>query len=162
MVTRMCGGLLDHRRPLCGRSIAGADGRSDPGCLEPTLLGQAADFAPGLGQIQMDVGTQCLERRDVDDPDLVGKRALEPLAEQLIERVQESRQGLCPSRWALRSERLGRPNGFPAEALGRGGFAKTVLETSGRQSDGTRTAASEKYIRNGSVTRTVRLASRLR
>src|SRR6476661_5678129 len=79
----------------------------------------------------MDVGTERLERRHVDDPGLVGKRALESLAEQLIERVQESRQGLARSRWRCNESVPARPNRFPAEALGRGGFAKTVLKPAG-------------------------------
>jgi hypothetical protein len=53
--------LSEHGRPLGRRSVARANRRGNPGGLEPHLFGQPADLSPGLGQVEMDVGAQCLE-----------------------------------------------------------------------------------------------------
>jgi hypothetical protein len=43
----------------------------------------------------MNVGAQRLERRDVDDPYLPRERALECLAQQLVDLYKESGEGLA-------------------------------------------------------------------
>src|SRR5215203_3484973 len=55
-----------HGRTLGGRGVTRSDGGSDPGSLETRFLCQAADLSPGFGQIQVNVGAESLERRDVD------------------------------------------------------------------------------------------------
>jgi hypothetical protein len=76
----------------------------------------------------MDVGAQCLERRDVDDPRLIGKRGFDPFTEQPIQLLQERCQGLAGPR---RSRDQGMPtlaDGLPAELLGWGRLAEPLFE----------------------------------
>src|SRR6476661_5290001 len=123
--------LLDHRRAFRGRSISGADRRSDPRCFESAFLCQPPDLAPWLREIQMDIGAESLEGRDVDHPRFVGERAVQTFAEQLIERVEEGRQGL--SRASRRRDEAvsATTNRFPAQPLRGSGFAKTLLKPAG-------------------------------
>ena len=96
VVTRMCGGV----RSIAARSrltvvspvrtaavIAAARGRAPRATLR--------DAAPRLGEVLVDVGAQRLQRRDVDDADLVGQRRAEPFLEERVERGQERRERLA-------------------------------------------------------------------
>ncbi len=95
VVTRMCGGVRRiAARSDCG-GVAGPHGRGDARRLDAHRLGELADAAPRLRQVLVDVGAQRLERRDVDDPDLVRKRRRHPLAHQVVDGSQEGRERLA-------------------------------------------------------------------
>ena len=64
-----------HRRALGLRRVAGADGRGDAGAGSAVALGVLPDAAARLREVLVDVGAQRLQRRDVDDPDLIRQRA---------------------------------------------------------------------------------------
>ena len=85
-----------HRGPLAGRGVARADRRGDARRGQTRTLGGGADAAPRLGQVFMDIGAQRLERRDVDDADLVGQGAAQSFLKQVVESRQKG--GECLAR----------------------------------------------------------------
>ena len=121
----------EHGRALGGGRVAGADGGGDPRGAEPHLFRQAADLAPGLRQVPVDVGAQRLERGDVEDPGLLRQRPGQALAQQQVQLYKESGEGLAGAGG-------GRDQGVPAGAdrvpalpLGAGRLAQPLGEPAG-------------------------------
>src|SRR4051794_31610543 len=125
------GWLLQHGGTFGGRRVARADGGGDARRLDPALFCQPPDLSARLCQIQMDVRAQRFERRDVDHPGLVGKGSIQTFPEELVQRVQECRQGLSGPGRSGNQRMLSVPNGLPPPALRRGWLAKSALEPAG-------------------------------
>jgi hypothetical protein len=79
----------------------------------------------------VDVGAQRLERRDVDDADLVGQRTAKPFLHQVIDRRQECRERLA--RAGRRGDERVPPlaNGRPPAQLRRRGIAQRFGKPAG-------------------------------
>ena len=85
----------EHRGAFGLRRVAGPHRDRDPRRLESCRFGRLPDAAPRLGQVLVNVGAQGLEWRHIHDAHFVGQRLLEPLAKQVVERVEERRQRLA-------------------------------------------------------------------
>src|SRR5256885_1100326 len=68
-----------HRGALATRRVAAPDGGSD---LD--LRRKGMNLAARLSEVLVDVGRERLERRDVDDPHLVGQARFQSFAHELI------------------------------------------------------------------------------
>ena len=101
------------------------------GIPRPGGLGQAANLPPRLGQVLVDVGGQGLEGRHVDDSDLVGQRAREGFAQEVVERAQERGEGLARARGRRDQGVRAGPDRFPAALLRGGRPAYAVSEPFG-------------------------------
>ena len=111
--------LAQHGGTIGLGGVAGSHGRGDAWSLDPERLGHPPNATPGLGEVSVDVGAQCFERRHVDDPDLVGKRRAKTFLQQVVERCQECRERLAGS-GRRRDERISPlTNRDPAELLRR-------------------------------------------
>ena len=89
------------------------------------------DLAARLSEVLVDVGRERLERRDVDDPHLVGQARIQPFAQELIERRQKGGERLAGA-GRRRDQRVGAAaNGGPAVELSVRGFG-----TAGRKAAG--------------------------
>ena len=97
-IQRLRGGHQDvgrrahHRGPLSLRRIAGSHGSGDPGRLQPGLYCQAVNAGARLREVLVNVRAERLERRHVDDADLVGQRRCETLFKQRIDGGEEGRE----------------------------------------------------------------------
>ena len=87
-----------HRRPRRRRRVAGAHRRGDARRRQAGGSSQAMDALARLGQVLVDVGAERLQRRHVDDADLVGQRRHLPFREQAVDRGQKRRQRLARAR----------------------------------------------------------------
>jgi hypothetical protein len=79
----------------------------------------------------MDVGTERLEGRDVDHPDLIREWPLQTLTEELVERVQEggqsfSRAGRCRDQGVTTGSDC-----LPAKPLRRRWLTESLVEPAG-------------------------------
>ena len=95
VVTRMCGGVLQHRRALGGVRVAGPEQHANIHVGELSRRELLADPLQRLGQILLDVGRQGLQRRDVDDLGLVPQCSLEALSQQPVDRGEKRGEGLA-------------------------------------------------------------------
>ena len=95
VVTRMCGGVRSIAARSAWRRIAGPHGRGDPRRAQPGLFGQAVNARARLREVLVDVGAERLERRHVDDADLVRQRRRVTLFEQRVDGGEERRQRLA-------------------------------------------------------------------
>ena len=117
VVTRMCGGVRSiAARSDCVvspvRTAAVILGASKPGCFcEP------ANAVARLGEVLVDVGAQRLQRRDVDDPDLVRQRRGTALFEKRVDRGEERRERLARAGRRGDERVAAGGNGLPAAQL---------------------------------------------
>ena len=73
---RMSGGVAGDLAAVLGGRVAGAAGDGDPGRLVAEPLGRQADAGERGTEVALDVVGQCLERGDVEDPDVAGLASL--------------------------------------------------------------------------------------
>ena len=126
-----------HRRALVLRRVAAAHRRGDLDRGVAHRLGERVDFAARLGQVLVDVRRQRLQRRDVDDPHLVGQsRQLGRLAEQLVDRGQERGERLAGAGRRRDQRVLAAPDGAPAFGSGRRSARRSGCPTSAAGRDG--------------------------
>ena len=71
VVTRMCGGAAAHAVALEGRGVARAHGVADRDVVDAQLEQLVADAGERLLEVLLDVVRERLQRRDVEDVDLV-------------------------------------------------------------------------------------------
>ena len=87
-------GRAQHRSAARRGRVPGAHRGTDADGGQPRLHGPLADGGERLLEVLVDVGAERLEGRDVEDPHFVLKTMLEPLAQQLVDGVQEGGQRL--------------------------------------------------------------------
>ena len=109
--------LPQHRRSLGGGRVTSSDGSGDRRFAEASLGRQATDALPRLLEVLVDVRAQSLERRNVEDADLVREGSRQALGKQVVQGRQKRR------------ERLARPGGRCDE-----GVAARRVQTSSRAS----------------------------
>ena len=91
----------DMRRPAMhagafgGRGVAGPDPGADFDLGQAQRRELRADAGERRLEVAVDVVRQRLQRRDIDDMRLVGQRALEALADEIVERGEEGRERLA-------------------------------------------------------------------
>ncbi len=85
----------EHRLPRRRRRVAGAHGGGDCRRRQSESRGLGRNCRTRGRQVRVDVAAQRLERRHVDDADLVGQRRLQPFGEQFVEGDQERGQRLA-------------------------------------------------------------------
>ena len=95
VVTRMCGGVRSIAARSAARGVAGPHGGRDPRRRKPGRFGQALNAGARLGEVLVDVRAERLERRHVEDADLVRQRRRETLLEQRVDGGEERRQRLA-------------------------------------------------------------------
>jgi hypothetical protein len=118
--------------PLGSGCVSRPDGGSDSGRVSPELLfRQAADRTTGLGEVQVDIRTQCLEWRHVDHASLVGKRPLKAFSEELVQRVEKGGEGLSGTSGCCDQGVAPRTDGVPTEPLRSGRLTESILEPAG-------------------------------
>ena len=91
------GRRAEHGGALGLAGIAGPHGRRDPRRGDAQRFRALRDAAARQREILVDVGAERLERRHVDDSDLVGQRPAQPFLKQTVERRQKRRQRLARS-----------------------------------------------------------------
>ena len=84
----------EHRLPRRGRRVAGAHGGGDGRRRQSERRRLGRNCRARRRQVRVDVAAQRLERRHVDDADLVGQRRLQSFGEQVVEGDQERGQRL--------------------------------------------------------------------
>jgi hypothetical protein len=120
--------LAQHPGARGGRRVAGADGDADLGELLAVLLEAVLQLGERQLEVALDVVVERLERRDVEEMDRVGERRLQTVGDELVELVQERREGLAGAGWG-KDEGIGAGgDGGPAGALGRGWLAEGLGE----------------------------------
>ena len=111
----------------------------EAGHVDPVRLAEPADTAARLSQVLVDVGAQCLQRRDIDDANFIGQRRDTALADQVVDRRQKRGERLAGPGWrgdervsAGSNRNLTRPKTdaprVPAAALRRCGLTKRFQE----------------------------------
>ena len=123
--------VLEHRRPLAGRRVAGADRCGDSGRAEAHFLRQPPDLAARLRQVTVDVGAQGLERRDVEHPGLVREIPGEALAQEQIQLEEEGGESLTGAGGSGDQGMATGTDRIPAFALGSGRLTEPLGEPPG-------------------------------
>ena len=117
-----------HRRALGLRRVSRPHGRRDARRGQAGLFRKLTDAAARLAEVLDDVGAQRLERRYVDDPDLIRQWAAKSFLKQVVERSEECGERLAGSGWR-RDERMAAAADFsPAATLGRRRLAERLGE----------------------------------
>ena len=93
-----------RRRPHgCGafrlRRVAGADPRRDPRGAQARRFCHPTDGGPRLRKVLVDVGAQRLQRRNVNDSNLIRERCRLALFEQAVDRGQKGGERLTGAGW---------------------------------------------------------------
>src|SRR5881394_3116909 len=86
--------LLEHRLPLRLGRVTSADQRPHLDIGQPLLPQARTDLGERLREVFLDVVRERLERRDVDALNLILQYAVEPLADERINRRKERRKCL--------------------------------------------------------------------
>ncbi len=127
-VERLRGRDQDMRRPARHRRTIGrlriARAHQDSQLGQPGIEG--ADLRERPLQVLLDVVRERAQRRDIDDLGLVGK--LGPLAEEAVDRREESGQGLARAGGSRDEDVFSGPHQRPALTLGRRRLAEAVPE----------------------------------
>ena len=89
---------IEHPPAFPGRSVARAQRRADRGQIDSLLCRQRRNPRQRDLQVLANIVAQRLERRDVDDSNLVGQRPGPGGADQAIQADQERRQRLAGAR----------------------------------------------------------------
>ena len=121
----------EHRGALGGRRVAGTHRGRDPRRRESARDGKPRDARARLREVLVDVGAQRLQRRHVDDADLVGERRAHAVVHELVERGEERRERLARAR--RRGDQRVAPlaNRRPAERLRARRLAERLREPLG-------------------------------
>jgi hypothetical protein len=106
-----------HRRAFRGARVAGADGGRNPRRAQPGVLRRLADSSSGLGKILVDVGAECLQRRDVQDAHLIDQRLRRPFFDEIIDGREKSRERFARARRCGNQRVPALPDRLPAPQL---------------------------------------------
>ncbi len=140
VVTRMCGGV----RSIAARSVCGVSPLRTAAVIltggSPSLA--SVDLAPRLGEVLVDVRRQRLQRRDIDDPHLVGQSALLGPSRNSWSIAVRKAASVLPGAGRRRDQRVrAAPDRAPAFELGGGRLAEAARPTSAAGRDGNLGAA---------------------
>ncbi len=109
----------DHRRPLAGGGVAGADPDGERRGRQPELPRLGADLGERPFEVLGDVDRQRLQRRDVDDPRAGDRLAAGTGQVQPVDGHEEAGQRLAGAGWCGDQGVLASGDGRPGGLLGR-------------------------------------------